>query len=307
MKFGENLKVLRNKKNISQEELAELVGVSRQSVSKWETSLAYPEMKHLLKLCDIFHCQVVDLVNHDLVDVSSFDLTVQECVVKLKKEQQKRMKLLSKIIMTFARIGRIVSMISLPIILISMIFCFFFMSHIEIHDQNVIINGIGESFRILDTQDELLIYYKDQVVLHSKDHMMLEKMKDIIVTTSKTTFMFYVEMGLLTLVVIVFGIMKIFYHLENLFLNLYEGNTHFISEKVWHIKRMAIYMILMILLPNVCGFLFEVFLQMDLGVDYELFDFIEILFLFSMVYVFQYGYEIQRDSKGIMYDNEVAK
>ena len=83
MKFGENLKVLRNKKNISQEELAELVGVSRQSVSKWETSLAYPEMKHLLKLCDIFHCQVVDLVNHDLVDVSSFDLTVQECVVKL--------------------------------------------------------------------------------------------------------------------------------------------------------------------------------------------------------------------------------
>ncbi len=43
MKFGENLKVLRNKKNISQEELAELVGVSRQSVSKWETSL------HILK------------------------------------------------------------------------------------------------------------------------------------------------------------------------------------------------------------------------------------------------------------------
>ena len=39
----------------------------------------------------------------------------------------------------------------------------------------------------------------------------------------------------------------------------------------------------------------------------ELFDFIEILFLFSMVYVFQYGYEIQRDSKGIMYDNEAAK
>lgn len=54
MKFGENLKVLRNKKNISQEELAELVGVSRQSVSKWETSLAYPEMKYLLKLFAFF-------------------------------------------------------------------------------------------------------------------------------------------------------------------------------------------------------------------------------------------------------------
>ncbi|MCI8331027.1 MAG: helix-turn-helix transcriptional regulator [Bacilli bacterium] len=39
MKFGENLKSLRNKKNITQEKLAELIGVSRQSVSKWECGL----------------------------------------------------------------------------------------------------------------------------------------------------------------------------------------------------------------------------------------------------------------------------
>jgi transcriptional regulator with XRE-family HTH domain len=34
MKFGENLKIIRNQKNISQEELAEKIGVSRQSISK---------------------------------------------------------------------------------------------------------------------------------------------------------------------------------------------------------------------------------------------------------------------------------
>ena len=36
MKFGENLKNIRKQKNISQEELAEKLGVSRQSISKWE-------------------------------------------------------------------------------------------------------------------------------------------------------------------------------------------------------------------------------------------------------------------------------
>lgn len=36
MKFGDNLKNLRKKKNFSQENLAEKLGVSRQSVSKWE-------------------------------------------------------------------------------------------------------------------------------------------------------------------------------------------------------------------------------------------------------------------------------
>ena len=44
MKFGENLKLIRNDKKISQEDLAERLGVSRQSVSKWETGENYPSM-----------------------------------------------------------------------------------------------------------------------------------------------------------------------------------------------------------------------------------------------------------------------
>ena len=59
MNFGQNLKELRKSKNISQEKLAEKVGVSRQSVSKWETGEAYPEMNNILELCKIFHCQYI--------------------------------------------------------------------------------------------------------------------------------------------------------------------------------------------------------------------------------------------------------
>lgn len=54
MKFGENMKALRTQKKLSQEKLAEQLGISRQSISKWETGEAYPEMKHLLKLSDLF-------------------------------------------------------------------------------------------------------------------------------------------------------------------------------------------------------------------------------------------------------------
>ena len=48
MKFGENLKNIRKEKNMSQEQLAEKVNVSRQSVSKWETGESYPEMNNIL-------------------------------------------------------------------------------------------------------------------------------------------------------------------------------------------------------------------------------------------------------------------
>lgn len=54
MTFGERLYELRKQKNISQEELAELLDVSRQSISKWENDKAYPEMTRLLFMSDYF-------------------------------------------------------------------------------------------------------------------------------------------------------------------------------------------------------------------------------------------------------------
>ncbi len=43
MNFGDNLRILRKSKKMSQEDLAEKIKVSRQSVSKWETGLSFPK------------------------------------------------------------------------------------------------------------------------------------------------------------------------------------------------------------------------------------------------------------------------
>jgi len=50
MGFGENLQMLRKKNQLSQEGLAEMLGVSRQAVSKWELGEGYPEVEKLLIL-----------------------------------------------------------------------------------------------------------------------------------------------------------------------------------------------------------------------------------------------------------------
>ncbi len=50
MSFGENLKTIRKKDQLSQEGLAEMLGVSRQAVSKWELGEVYPEVDKLLIL-----------------------------------------------------------------------------------------------------------------------------------------------------------------------------------------------------------------------------------------------------------------
>ncbi len=67
MSLGQNLLFLRKmKNNMTQEELAECLGVSRQTVSKWELDSAYPEMEKLLALCSLFSCSLDQLVREDM-------------------------------------------------------------------------------------------------------------------------------------------------------------------------------------------------------------------------------------------------
>ena len=68
MSFRDNLLHLRGANNMTQEQLAMLLGVSRQSVAKWEAERSYPEMDKLLKMCEVFNCTLDDLVQGDLTD-----------------------------------------------------------------------------------------------------------------------------------------------------------------------------------------------------------------------------------------------
>jgi len=62
MKFSEKLQSLRKGKGLSQEKLAELLDVSRQAVSKWESGQTYPEIEKLIVLCDLFEITLDELV-----------------------------------------------------------------------------------------------------------------------------------------------------------------------------------------------------------------------------------------------------
>lgn len=62
MSLGENLQFLRKNAGVTQEELAEKLEVSRQSVSKWEADASFPEMDKIIALCDMFGCTMDTLV-----------------------------------------------------------------------------------------------------------------------------------------------------------------------------------------------------------------------------------------------------
>ncbi len=71
MKFGDKLIELRKKNGYSQEELAEKLGVSRQSVSKWESNNTYPETDKIIQIANLFECSMDDLINDKITDIDS--------------------------------------------------------------------------------------------------------------------------------------------------------------------------------------------------------------------------------------------
>ena len=307
MKFGENLYNLRKSAKMSQDKLAEKMNVSRQSVSKWENGESYPEMEKIMKLCSIFHCKINDLVHENMIDIDSLDEDIKMSVVKFKEEKQRKIKGISKAIYIIARIGKIILTIAIPIMLLLLIVTPIFISKVELKDNKIVFNGekIYDKITITEekSDDNIILKLKvnDVVVADANGQEIIQQMKSILENNSKGKIIAFIESGYAVLMICLILYRMTLSRLEKLFININEGDTPFTLENVKHIKQMAFLMIVTIILPNISGILFELILKSDLDIGLELFDVVQILFLFGMSYIFEYGYELQQDTKAKMY------
>lgn len=60
--FSANLETIRRSRKISQEELAELIGVSRQTIYKWETDICLPNLNKIEKLLEVLNVSIEKLL-----------------------------------------------------------------------------------------------------------------------------------------------------------------------------------------------------------------------------------------------------
>lgn len=82
MSLGKNIQYLRKQKKVTQEQLAEIMSVSRQTISKWEADEIVPELNKLISLSDIFSCKLDNLVKEDM---TAFDEIYSEITLKRVK------------------------------------------------------------------------------------------------------------------------------------------------------------------------------------------------------------------------------
>lgn len=279
MKFDENLYNLRKTQKISQEKLAEKIGVSRQSVSKWENGTAYPEMNRIFELCKIFHCKLNDLVNDNILDFDSLDKEVKMSVVKFNKEKQNKLKIVSKTISIFSKMLQVITIIISAVMIMSMLFI-----------PSVINNTNVDNGSIIVADKNVMEFNLDQMTTNTIVNVFEEH--------SKLEIILYTEIIMICLTVSVMIISFAMLYLAKLFDSISKGDTPFTLENLKNIKRVAILFISYLIFPDVSGTLFQWITKIDMNIDYEITKIFYVLIIICIYYIFDYGHQIQLDSKG---------
>ncbi len=127
MTLGEKIAKHRKEYNYTQEQLADLLDVSRQSISKWESDAAYPETDKLLLLGKIFDCSMDYLLVDEMTDKQNasspafVDAMIKKWMTIQNKETAKKTVKLIGIVLAIVFMVDAVSMI--------LYFLFFGMPH----------------------------------------------------------------------------------------------------------------------------------------------------------------------------------
>lgn len=135
MTLGEKIYRLRTDRNLTQEQLAEKLGVTRQSISKWEGDLVKPEIEKLKAMAKLFEVSLDDLISDEASDDKDKEKTMAESSLN-KKEK------LNRIIITVIACLLIIAMTVTIIVMINL-------SHrvrtLEMQSRTYVIDGNEES------------------------------------------------------------------------------------------------------------------------------------------------------------------
>ena len=102
--MGAFLKELRKERNITQEELAEKMGVSRRTVSRWETGMNMPDMDILIDISDFYGTDLREILDGER-KTDHMDKEMKETVLKVSEYESEGKKRTAVVVMVFSTLG----------------------------------------------------------------------------------------------------------------------------------------------------------------------------------------------------------
>lgn len=202
MNLGERLFELRKKKQLSQEEVAERLNVTRQTVSKWETNASVPDLDRIVPLCELYEIKIEELLTGKKEE--SLSTTNKE---EIRREQEEVIRKRARGIgvgVFFFFLAVVWIMISIPV---------FFMNPVVASAIFLLFCGVGVYFIIYTC----ILYKEKKTKEEEKEHKLRKQIKEIM---SIITLIIYFIVSFLTMAWHITWIIWVIYALLNEVLKL---------------------------------------------------------------------------------------
>ena len=92
IKIGNFIAEVRKQQNMTQRELAEKIGVSDKTISKWETGKSMPELGYLQQLCETLQINVNELLSGERLSGDDYPRKAEETIMALMKDNETNKK-----------------------------------------------------------------------------------------------------------------------------------------------------------------------------------------------------------------------
>ena len=115
MNLGEKLYELRKEKNLSQEEVADKLNVTRQTVSKWETNQSTPDFDKIVPLCELFEISTEELLTGKKQEEKEEQEIIEEKPLTKEEVRKKSAEVVSSAVFLYI-LAVVVIMVAIPVL-----------------------------------------------------------------------------------------------------------------------------------------------------------------------------------------------
>ena len=209
-----------------------------------------------------------------------------------EKNYVKKMKGLSKALSIISKICKVFIIIGGCAIIFSMIVIPLLFKKITVTDNELKIND-ESILTLIEKDDKMQITLFGTSILADTSKEEFEEIEKIFNEESKGKLLTYIEATMCIAVATIVVVYMALHYIDKLFTNIMNEKSPFTMDNVNYIRRCGYYLIAAVAVPLVLSGIFEIITKTELMFNWNLVEVILILVIFTMSYVFEYGYNIE--------------
>lgn len=209
-----------------------------------------------------------------------------------EKNYIKKMKGLSKALSIISKICKVFIIIGTCGILFAMVIIPLLFKKITVTNNELKIND-ESILTITEKEDKMELTLFGKVVMVDVSKEEFEEIEKIFNEKSKGMLLTYIEATMCIAVATLVIIYMALHYIDKLFTNIMNEKSPFTMDNVNYIRRCGYYLIAAVAVPLVLSGIFEIITKTELMFNWNLVEVILILVIFTMSYVFEYGYNVE--------------